>query len=83
MCRRSTINQETEIGVDCHEDALFAHCNLQQCRIARVIRLDAPHVMTLLAEPLCDTAPGAAIDEKFQIGTFTASIRSLATTAWA
>ncbi len=76
----------SKIRIDCNQNAPLLCSNPQQRGIARVGGFFAriPHIVPLLAQPVRKPSTGAAVDEKSHAcGTFTASSRSFATTAWA
>lgn len=80
------VNQRPEIGVDRHQNARVGNRAAEQRRIAGIATCgsDLKHIVPLVAQPVCQPASGAAVDQKPQAGaTRTASILSSAIAAWA
>jgi hypothetical protein len=80
----TSIDQRAKIRVYRDQDALFRDGNAQQRCVAGIVRFHPPGVVTLCSQPFGQPAPGAPVDEKsHRDDALTASIESLATTAWA
>ena len=78
------INERSKIRIDRNQNAVLAGGNPQQRGVAWVGILLAriPYIVTLLAQPVCQSPARATVNEKSHAGaTFTASSRSFATTA--
>jgi hypothetical protein len=66
MRRARKVDERPEVRVYRHQNASFFGRQSQQGGVARVGRWlpRLPHVMTFLAQPFCETSPGATVDEE-------------------